>query len=105
MPITTEMGNIVRDNLTNYHGDFFSDGMYVETNGSDGDFIWMVRSAGTDIVAIKRLRNSEITREITEELIQRNERIFMFGRIKSEENYLEEITKEEALDWIKEFEK
>jgi len=94
-----EMGRVVKEEVWSYQGDAIRDGVYIARLGENQDFIWMVRSTGTDIAHIGSLY-VEVLREVSRDRAHRNERFFLVGRFDTDEEYFVEITREDVLSII-----
>ena len=99
--VISKMGDVSKEILELYHSDLIQDGMYIEASGEGHDFIWMIREAGTDIVDLNKL-GIKVIRNLIEDRINMNKRIFLLGRLDTEEEYFDEISKDEANKFMKE---
>jgi len=90
--VVSKMGDVAKEILELYYSDLIQDGMYIGISGEEHDFIWMVREAGTDIVDLNKLP-IKIIRNLIEDRINMNKRIFLLGRLNTEEEYFIELTR------------
>lgn len=91
----SEMEKIVKKYVSAFQNDFYVHDIY-ELNNYDGDFIWMVRNTGTDLVKLKEPMFKDgkwIGKLWYEAVVKANEYIYYYDPEKSK---LTKITKEKA---------
>ena len=86
-----KMGDVAKETVGMYFSDLIQDGMFIEASGQGSDFLWMVRDGGTDIVDLSKLK-IKVIRDMLELFMERNKRIFLLGRLDTEEEYFQELT-------------